>query len=130
MQAIGRRRGLTLGDHCKSTFGVLLDALIQEGVASRENVEDNLWKQLCLVTNSSASIDNASRSILSSSLGVNDGLSVLNLTTVTSVGLDEDIDEVAKNLFVRSTLNDNKAPRLQWLGIGEQELLTAEVPTA
>lgn len=61
---------------------------------------------------------------------VNDWLTVLNLATMTSVGLNEDVDEVAKDLLIGRTLNDDEAPRLQWFRVGEQELLATKVPTA
>lgn len=101
---------LTLRDHCETALGVLLETLVHEGVAARKNVEDDLGQGLSLVADSSATIGDSDWNILTASLVVNYGVAVLNLTTMTSVGLNEDVDEVANDLVIGGTSHDDKAP--------------------
>ena len=109
---------LTLRNHCKTALSISLQALILPGVAGTHNIEDDLGQERGLVADGVASIDDSTWNLLGPGLAVNDRVAVLNLTTMTSIGLNEDIDEVAKGLLRGATLQDDEAPRLQRLRVG------------
>jgi hypothetical protein len=119
-----------LRDHCETALSVLLESFIHEGVATTKNVEHDLRQELGLVASSIASIGDASRNILTTALVVDDRVAVLNLTTMTNVGLNKDIDEVLDDLLVGATLHNDDTPRLQWFRVWQKELLTTKVPAA
>jgi len=99
-----------LRDHCETALGVLLESFIHEGVATTKNVEHDLRQELGLVASSIASIGDASRNILTTALVVDDRVAVLNLTTMTNVGLNKDIDKVLDDLLVGATLHNDDTP--------------------
>ena len=49
---------------------------------------------------------------------------------MTSIGLNEDVDEVAEGLLAGATVQDDEAPGFQRLRVWKQELLTTKVPAA
>jgi len=121
---------LTLRNHCETALSVSLETLILPGVAGTHNVKDDLRQELSLIADGIASIDNRTRDLLGLGLAVDDGVAVLNLATMTSVGLNEDVNKVAEGLLVNATIQDDEAPRLQRLRVWQQELLTTKVPAA
>ena len=105
-----RRWKLTLRDQGKATLIILLDALIHEGVATRENVEEDLWQSLGLVASSETGIVHRGRDVLTSLLSVDDGIALLDLTTMSHINLDEGVGEVSDNGLLSSALNDEETP--------------------
>lgn len=105
-----RRWKLTLRDQGKATLVILLDALIHEGVATRENVEEDLWQSLGLVASSETGIVHRGRDVLTSLLSVDDGIALLDLTTMSHISLDEGVGEVSDNGLLSSALNDEETP--------------------
>ncbi len=101
---------LTLRNHGKSTLHVLLEALIHERVATWHDEEQDLREGLRLVTSSHTSSNNCISKLLTSLAGVNDWISVLNSAAMTSVGLDEDIQEVANSLLISTAANNDNTP--------------------
>ena len=121
---------LTLRNHGKSALHVLLQALVHEGVPTGENEEHDLRKSLALIANFGTSSCNSITNFLSTVLGANDRVLVLNLAAMTNVGLDEDVHEIADSLVIGASTDDNNTPGLQRLSIWEQELLATKVPAA
>ncbi len=105
-----KNEGLALRNQCETTLGILLETLIHERVTTRKNEEEDLWQSLSLITSSIACIDDGSRKVLATLLNIDSRIAVLNLSAMTSVCLDKHVDEVANNLFVCGTLNNNEAP--------------------
>jgi hypothetical protein len=62
-------------------------------------------------------------------LTVDEWVLVLDLAAVTSVSLYEHIDEVLDGRLWNTILHDAESPRVKRLIVGQEELLSAKVPT-
>lgn len=60
---------------------------------------------------------------------INEGVLISDLTSMTNIGLDEDVAEVLNDGLVGAALNDNNTPRSKWLGIWQEEFLSTKIPT-
>jgi hypothetical protein len=101
---------LTLRNHGETALGVLLDALVHERVAARENIKENLRHGRSLVASSVTCIDNTSWDVFIALLNVNSWVAVLNLATMANISLNENVDKVANNRFGASILDNDEGP--------------------
>jgi hypothetical protein len=83
-----------------------------------------------MIANFGTSSCNSITNFLSTVLGANDRVLVLNSTAMTDVGLDEDVHEIADSLVIGASTDDDNTPGLERLSVWEQELLATKVPTA
>lgn len=88
-----------------------------------------MWHCPSCVTNGLTAICNRLTKIRISRLSVDEGVAVCNLTTMASVSLNEDIEEVADSWLINGIMtNNDDSPGLKRLKVGGQELLTTEIP--
>lgn len=122
-------RVLTLGDQTKATFIVSLEALIDPRILPSHDVEHDLWRSLDLIANSTTEAGDHLGKVLSLSHSVDDGLFVLDLTTVGRVSVHE-CDQEFLDLFSLQTIMHNaNTPCVEGLIVGKKESLLPKIPT-
>lgn len=115
-------------DQGESALVVTLETLVHERITSWKNKEENLWCQFGSISRSLASGNDKLTQILIALTNIDRRVLILNLATVTSVDLNEQVHEVADVRLLQAGTNDDNTPRLQWLCVREQELLSTEIP--